>query len=231
MTRVVIAPDSFKGTASAAEAATVDVLEADLGHFVELTPRSVQPLAASAGAGAAGGTGFGLLALGATMGGGAALVAEAIGLPAALAGADLVITGEGRFDGQSEAGKAPTEVAALARIARVPTALVAGAITTEPRGYAASVALTDLAGSGIAAMADPLRWLEAAGADVARSQVMTRYFPRPTHVSTVLWSLQPGSRARRACAVLRHGVSCEEGWSKLGCQRNRVRCATPPEHE
>jgi glycerate kinase len=126
-------------------------------------------LAARAGAGAAGGTGFGLLVWGAEMGGGASLVAGAVGLDDAIAGAGLVITGEGRFDGQSEAGKAPTVVAALARDAGVPTALVAGAITAEPRDFAASVALTALAGGGAAAMAEPLRWLEAAGAELART--------------------------------------------------------------
>lgn len=96
-------------------------------------------------------------------------MAQAVGLDDAISGAGLVITGEGRFDGQSEAGKAPTVVAGLARDAGVPTALVAGAITAEPRGFAASVALADLAGSGAAAMAEPLRWLEAAGAELARA--------------------------------------------------------------
>ncbi len=122
------------------------------------------------GAGAAGGTGFALLVWGAAMGGGAALVAEAVGLSDAIAAADLVITGEGRFDGQSEAGKAPTVVAGLARDAGAASALVAGAITAEPRGFAASVALADLAGGGAAAMAEPLRWLEAAGAELAQGR-------------------------------------------------------------
>ena len=96
-------------------------------------------------------------------------MARAVGLGDAISGADLVITGEGRFDGQSEAGKAPTVVAALAGDASVPTALVAGAITAEPRGFAASIALAELAGGGAHAMAEPLHWLEAAGAELARS--------------------------------------------------------------
>lgn len=158
------------GPQKGADAATVDVLEANLARLADLMPDAVQPDAAAPGAGAAGGTGFGLLAWGARMGGGAALVAQAVGLREAMAGADLVVTGEGRFDGQSEAGKAPTVVAALAREAGVATALVAGAITAEPRGFAASVALADLAGGGAVAMAEPLRWLEAAGAELARAQ-------------------------------------------------------------
>ena len=158
------------GPQKGADAATVAALEANLARLAGLLPGHLQPLAEAPGAGAAGGTGFGLLAWGARMGGGAALVAEAVGLPGAVAGADLVITGEGRFDGQSEAGKAPTIVAGLAGDAGVPTALVAGAITAEPRGIAASVALADLAGSGAAAMAEPLRWLEAAGSALARTE-------------------------------------------------------------
>jgi glycerate kinase len=159
------------GPQKGADAATVDLLEANLARLAGLVPSALQPLASAPGAGAAGGTGFGLLAWGARMGGGAALVAEAVGLAGAIAGADLVITGEGRFDGQSEAGKAPTIVAGLAHDAGVPTALVAGAVTAEPRGFAASVALSELAGSGAAAMAEPLRWLDVAGGDLARAVV------------------------------------------------------------
>lgn len=157
------------GSQKGADAATIAVLESNLARLARLVSGPVRPLAARPGAGAGGGAGFGLLAWGAEMGGGAALVAEAVGLDGAIADADLVITGEGRFDGQSEAGKAPTTVAALAGDAGVPTALVAGAITADPRGFAASVALADLAGGGAPAMAEPLRWLEAAGAELART--------------------------------------------------------------
>lgn len=160
------------GPQKGADAATVEQLERNLARLAELMPEGLRALADSPGAGAAGGTGFGLLAWGAEMGGGAELVAAAVGLPAAIDGADLVITGEGRFDGQSEAGKAPTLVASLARDAGVPTALVAGAIAAEPRGFAASVALTELAGDVDAAMTEPLRWLEVAGAELARGALL-----------------------------------------------------------
>jgi glycerate kinase len=157
------------GPQKGADAAMLAVLDENLARLVRAMPESVRGLATVPGAGAAGGTGFGLLAWGATMGAGAALVAAAVGLDAALRGADLLITGEGRFDGQSEAGKVPTEVAALARGTGVPTALVAGAITAEPRGFAASVALDELADGRAAAMVDPQRWLERAGARLART--------------------------------------------------------------
>ncbi len=68
---------------------------------------------ASTGMGAAGGLALGLSALfGAELVPGAQLVSEAVGLPAALADADLVFTGEGRFDGQSLDGKVVSQVCA-----------------------------------------------------------------------------------------------------------------------
>jgi glycerate kinase len=52
----------------------------------------------------------------------------------------------------------------------VPVALVAGAIDADASGFAASASLTVFAGGGAAAMAEPLRWLEAAGAALARTR-------------------------------------------------------------
>lgn len=154
------------GPQKGATPAMVVAMDENLARLARAIPGG-DALAATPGAGAAGGTGFGLLAWGATMAGGAGAVADAIGLGDALAGADLVITGEGRFDGQSAAGKVPSEVAARAAAAGVPVALVAGAIDADASGFAAAASLTELAGSGAAAMAEPLRWLEAAGAALA----------------------------------------------------------------
>jgi len=158
------------GPQKGSDADGVEVLESNLARFARLVRRlpvgAVDP--STPGAGAAGGTGFGLLAWGAAMAGGASAVADAMRLDEALAGADIVVTGEGRFDGQSEAGKAPTEVARRAAESGVPVALVAGAITAATDRFAASVSLTDLAGDGAAAMADPVRWLERAGSELAR---------------------------------------------------------------
>ena len=124
----------------------------------------------AAGAGAAGGVGFGLLSWGAELAAGAREIAETIGLPTAIADADLVITGEGRFDGQSAGGKAPVEVARLAAAAGVPCALVAGAIDAPTRQFSNAVSLTELAGSVDAAMSDPLQWLRNAGERFASAQ-------------------------------------------------------------
>jgi glycerate kinase len=79
------------------------------------------------GAGAAGGTGAGLIAfLDATLVPGAPLVVDAAGLDKALQGASLAITGEGRVDEQTAYGKAPGEVAKRAHAAGVPVLLLAG---------------------------------------------------------------------------------------------------------
>lgn len=154
------------GPQKGASADDVARLEAGLARLAELLP-GADP--ATPGAGAAGGTGFGLLAWGAGIAPGARTVAETIGLPAALDGASLVITGEGRFDGQSAAGKAPSEVLRLAAGAGVPAALVAGRVAADPSaaGFAMSASLADLAGAAAAAVAEPLRWLERAGAELA----------------------------------------------------------------
>jgi glycerate kinase len=101
----------------AALANLADVIERDLGKKVSDVP----------GAGAAGGTGAGLIAfLGAELVPGAPLVVEAAGLDEQLKGASLVITGEGRVDGQTAYGKAPGEVARRAHEAGVPVLLLAG---------------------------------------------------------------------------------------------------------
>jgi glycerate kinase len=145
------------------------VLRADAGltRLAALLP----PDPNAPGAGAAGGVGFGLLAWGARLVPGAAEVAELVDLRAALASASVVVTGEGSFDGQSAAGKAPTHVAALAAEADVPVALVAGRISpdADTTAFAAAVSLSELAGGGEAAMTAPARWLREAGAALARA--------------------------------------------------------------
>ena len=101
-------------------------LEDALVHFAGFLPPG---LAETPGAGAAGGAGAGLLFfLHARLRRGAPLVAEAAGLRSALAGANLVLTGEGRVDGQTVFGKGPIEVAHYAAEAGVPVALLAGTL-------------------------------------------------------------------------------------------------------
>ncbi|WP_337001854.1 MULTISPECIES: glycerate kinase [unclassified Microbacterium] len=123
------------------------------------------------GSGAAGGTGGALVVWGAVLAPGAAEVAELIGLADAIADADVVITGEGSYDGQSGDGKVPSFLASLAASAGARAMLAAGRIAddSDTSLFAASASLTVLAGSADAALAEPARWLRDAGAALARA--------------------------------------------------------------
>lgn len=84
------------------------------------------------GAGAAGGISFGLMcAAGATLLPGFDLVAAWFDLDARIAAADVVITGEGRFDDSSLQGKGPGAVARLALALRKPTHVFAGRVDVK----------------------------------------------------------------------------------------------------
>ena len=86
-----------------------------------------------AGAGAAGGLGFGLLSFcGATIRPGFELVAEAVGLESKMKDADLVITGEGSLDRQTLEGKTPAGVAQLAHKLRKPVFAIVGRASEDP---------------------------------------------------------------------------------------------------
>ena len=86
-------------------------------------PRS---LMAVPGAGAAGGTGAALLALGARMSSGIETMLDLVGFDEAVAHANLVITGEGNLDNQTAAGKAPVGVAKRAKAAGKPVVAIVG---------------------------------------------------------------------------------------------------------
>jgi glycerate kinase len=88
------------------------------------------------GAGAAGGTGFGLLSLrdrfrSLELVPGVDVVMQAADLDGKLARADLVITGEGRIDAQTAFGKTALGVARAAKVAGVPCIAVGGGVTPE----------------------------------------------------------------------------------------------------
>jgi glycerate kinase len=108
------------------EIAPIDAL---LARFARVAERAVGRSAADRpGAGAAGGLGFALQLVGGSFRSGAEVVADLIGLDAALAGADWAFTGEGRTDAQTLLRKAPFVVAERARAAGVPITLLSGAI-------------------------------------------------------------------------------------------------------
>jgi glycerate kinase len=97
----------------------MEILERALTHLADVAAETFGcDHRAEAGAGAAGGLGFGLLTFcGATIRSGFEAIAELIGLHEKIARADIVITGEGRLDRQTLSGKAPAGVAQLARAA------------------------------------------------------------------------------------------------------------------
>lgn len=150
------------GPQKGAAPAEVALLERALERFADATgaPESVHSLP---GAGAAGGTAFGFVAeWGATIEPGAQTITEITGLEEALSDADIVITGEGRFDETSLTGKVVGNVLAMAERAGVRAVVVAGQVGGSPGVEA--VSLTELAGSAEAAMTDPEGWLEVTGA-------------------------------------------------------------------
>lgn len=140
------------GPQKGADGADLVILEEGLTRFADqvalATGRDVRD---APGAGAAGGVGFAALALlGATMRPGIELLLELLGFDEAVRGARLVVTGEGCLDAQTLHGKAPAGVASAATRAGVRVAAVAGRLElSEPEwraaGFAAAIALTDLA--------------------------------------------------------------------------------------
>ena len=106
-----------------------DRYDAAIERFAHLAEASIGRRAADRpGAGAAGGLGFALQLLGAEFRSGAEIVADLLALDRALAGADWLITGEGRSDVQTLLGKTPHVVAQRAQKQGVPATLLSGGI-------------------------------------------------------------------------------------------------------
>ena len=119
------------------------------------------------GSGAAGGVGFALQHWGAQQTSGATYLAEVTGLITASLSADIVITGEGRYDDQSLLGKVVGSVLRCAEAGVAVPAIIAGQATAQPDCW--HITLVDIAGSLAAALADPHRWLRAAGRRAAHN--------------------------------------------------------------
>lgn len=118
------------GPQKGASAAQVAQLDAALGHFAALLEDAAgQSVATVPGSGAAGGIGFAMrCVLAAELRPGVSLVAEQVGLAEHLQDADLLVTGEGRLDGQTLHGKTPLGVARLAQAAGVPVVALGGSL-------------------------------------------------------------------------------------------------------
>jgi glycerate kinase len=160
-------PDGAAHRFAAQKGATsseIELLDAGLRHLAVVLPgRPDEP-----GSGAAGGTAYGLVSgFGARILPGAATVAEMVGLPDAVARADLVLTGEGKLDETSLMGKVVGHVLACVND-RTPVHVVAGqTVDLDATGVASTTSLTHLAGSAAAAMKDPNSWLEVAAQRIA----------------------------------------------------------------
>jgi len=152
-----------------ADPRTVEVLAQRLTHWaVDLDAE--RPVSGQPGAGAAGGIGAALLALGGRREAGAAVIAEHTGLAADIAAADLIISGEGRLDDQSLHGKVISALAGAA--AGRPVLVLAGqvlldAAAARAAGITAAYSIADQAGSVQQAIGDAANQLEALAARVA----------------------------------------------------------------
>ncbi|AFM17957.1 glycerate kinase [Mycolicibacterium chubuense NBB4] len=161
------------GPQKGADPDTVAILEGRLTAWArELDAVSGRTVGDDAGAGAAGGLGAALIALGGRRESGAAIIAEHTGLAGDVAAADLVITGEGRFDDQSLHGKVVSALAAGARHRGIPVLVLAGQVTLDPSalqsaGIASAYSLTGRAGSVQRAIAEAGDQLTELAAEVA----------------------------------------------------------------
>jgi glycerate 2-kinase len=154
----------------------LDRLDAALGRWAEVAERDLPGapagLADLPGAGAAGGLGAAMLALGATRQSGGDMIFAAVDLPGALAGADLVLTGEGSFDFQSVRGKVAGGVAKAATERGVPCLVLAGQVSlgrqqAAAAGVEAAYSVAEQAGSVEAALERPADRLAELAARVA----------------------------------------------------------------
>lgn len=124
------------GPQKGATPADVSRLEAALARLAETAARDLgadPALARSPGAGAAGGTGYAMLLLGASLLPGADTVLDMLAFDAALAGADTLVTGEGGLDRTSLVGKAPVTALRRARAAGIPAVVVCGRAQPDAR--------------------------------------------------------------------------------------------------
>lgn len=152
----------------------VSVLERALTRWADLVAATTgADLRDAPGAGAAGGAGFAAMALlGARMRSGAETVLDLVGFDDALAGADLVVTGEGSVDEQSLRGKAPFAVLDRARRQSIPVVFVCGRSMLSPEtiadaGVARLWALTDREPDLARCLTDAAVLLEEVGAELA----------------------------------------------------------------
>lgn len=134
------------GAQKGASPEELEILERSLTRFAEVAAHTFQrDVRDTPGAGAAGGLGFGLLTFcSAQIRSGFDVVAEAIDLRARIERADIVITGEGKLDRQTLAGKGPAGVARMARALGKPVFAIAGQASKDAEVRSLFTGLTTL---------------------------------------------------------------------------------------
>ena len=136
-------------------------LDAALAHFADVIRRDLgQDVAQLPGAGAGGGIAAAMVVfLQGQLRPGIEIVTEAVGLDAHVRDADLVVTGEGRIDGQTVNGKTPMGVAKVARRHGKPVVAIGGSLARD-----ADAVYTEGIEVVVAAVARPCSVAEALGA-------------------------------------------------------------------
>ena len=161
------------GPQKGASPTDIDQLESGLAQLVSAMAESgwtdAAQLALAPGAGAAGGIGFAALSIGGRVVSGADYFLDLLGFDERVQTVDLVVTGEGRLDSQTLAGKLPAVVAR--RAAPTPVVAVVGRndLTGATSVFAQTYAVADLAEADTAG--DPVRTatlLRCIGADIGR---------------------------------------------------------------
>lgn len=182
----------------------VALLEVGLARWRKVMNRATgRDMSDVAGAGAAGGTGFAALAaLQAQPGSGADLMFDLVDIRTRLAGAALVVTGEGSFDGQTLAGKGPGELVRISNEIGVPAAVIAGRImlSDEQRRTTAAGwyrALADYEPDLHRSIDNAADLLQRAGAEL--STVVRQ--------ADAAQRTPAGSRDRQSCAALADGLA------------------------
>jgi glycerate kinase len=158
----------------------VQTLEQGLRHWSELVSQATERSDIERpGAGAAGGAGYAALAvLDAGIRPGIELILDLINFDDKVAGADLVVTGEGSLDEQSLAGKAPVGVARAAAKAGVPVIAVAGRLQLSQQrlqdaGISAAYPLSDLEPDPARSIANASTLLRELGTHIAKGWLPT----------------------------------------------------------
>ncbi|MBN1809139.1 MAG: glycerate kinase [Planctomycetes bacterium] len=132
-----------------ADPVSVEILETGMANLARIVAGSLgRDCAGLPGTGSAGGLAYGLAAfLGASVEPGARAVLDAVGFDVPLEWSDVVVTGEGRLDGQSRHGKAPDAVLRRAHAAGRKVIAVAGSVAPDASGdYDAVLSLVDCVG-------------------------------------------------------------------------------------